>query len=82
MEIIEGASVKIVHINNLPHSILSRRDLGIRRKGAEGIVTAASVSGFDSEAIRVEHREPFGEKNGESGIYFPGEFEQIPNLFS
>jgi hypothetical protein len=79
MEIREGLSVKIIHINNLPPKILAQK-LGTRRKDAAGIVTDASVSGFDSEAFRVEHREPFGEKTGEWGIYFPGELEVIPDL--
>lgn len=79
MEVREGDSVEIIHLNNLPNRITSQ-ELGTRRKGAVGIVTIASVPGFDSEAIRVEHREPFGEKTGEWGIYFPGEFKRIPDL--
>jgi hypothetical protein len=79
MEIREGVSVKIVHLNNLPSKVLARK-LGTRRQGTVGIVAVAAEPGFDSDAIRVEHREPFGEKTGEWGIYFPGEFELIPNL--
>ncbi len=79
MEIREGISVKVIHLNNLPSKIVSQK-LGMRREGAEGIITNASVPGFDSEAFRIEHREPFGEKTGEWGIYFLGEFEMIPDL--
>ncbi len=80
MEIREGISVRIIYLNNLPSKITLARNLGKRRQGAVGIITAASVPGFDSEAVRIEHREAFGEKNGEWGIYFPGEFEPIPDL--
>jgi hypothetical protein len=79
MEIREGISVKIVHLNNLPPKILAR-ELGTRREGAVGVVAVALEPGFDSDAIRVEHRDPFGEKNGEWGIYFSGEYEPIPDL--
>lgn len=79
MKITEGVSVEITHLNTLPQKILSR-DLGVRRKGAVGIIANASVPGFDSEAVRIQHREAFGEKTGESGIYFSGEFRPIPDL--
>jgi hypothetical protein len=80
MDIWEGAWVKITHIDeNLPEKTLSHK-LGTRQKEAMGIVTAVSVPGFDSDAIRVEHRDPFGEKNGGWGIYFPGEYEIIPSF--
>jgi hypothetical protein len=77
-EISEGISVEIIHLNRLPSRILER-ELGTRREGASGIVVA-SLPGFDSEAFLIELREPFGEKTGESGIYFPGEFKRIPDL--
>jgi hypothetical protein len=81
MEIREGVSVEIVHLNHLPPKVLAHK-LGTRREGAIGIVAVAVEPGFDSDAIRVEHREPFGEKTGEWGIYFPGEYEAIPDLLS
>lgn len=75
----KGVSVKVIHLNNLPPTI-QQKDLGKRRLGAEGVVINASVPGFDSEAFRVEHREPFGEPCGETAIYFCGEIERIPDI--
>ncbi len=79
MEITEGVSVKVIRLNKLSPEIVSE-SLGTRREGALGIVTVAFVPGFGSDAFRIDHREDFGEKNGEWGIYFPGELAPIPDL--
>ncbi len=78
-ETTEGISVKVVHLGT-PSQKNSTHDLGKRTLGAEGIVINASVPGFDSSAIRVKHKDAFGEDNGEWGIYFPGEYQRIPDL--
>ena len=70
----EGDFVKIIHLNHLPQKFLSS-SLGARKKGAVGRVSIASVPGFDSDAIRVDHCDDHGEQNGSWGIYFSGEFE-------
>lgn len=72
--------MRVVHVDHLPQRFASEK-LGVRRQGAMGIVVDASVPGFDSGAIRVKLLEPFGEQNGEEGVYFPGECERIPDLF-
>ncbi|HUC01978.1 MAG TPA: hypothetical protein VMA75_03665 [Candidatus Paceibacterota bacterium] len=80
MEIIsQGDSVRVTHINKLP-SAIENRDLGKRRLDAQGIVINAAVPGLDTEAFLVEHREEFGERCGETAIYFPGEVERIPDI--
>ncbi len=70
----EGDFVKITHLNHLPQKLLLH-PLGMRQEGAIGRISIASVPGFDSDAIRVEHCDDHGEQNGSWGIYFPGEFE-------
>jgi hypothetical protein len=75
----EGDSVRVVYVDHLPERFASEK-LGTRRQGAIGIVIKASVPGFDSGAIRVKLLEPFGEQNGEEGVYFSGECERIPDL--
>jgi hypothetical protein len=76
----KGTSVEVVHVNNLPKKISSSHNLGVRQIGAKGVIVAATVPGFDSDAVRVELRDEFGERIGQWGIYFPGEIEPIPDL--
>ncbi len=70
----KGDFVKIIHLNHLPPRIRSH-SLGMRREGVIGQISNASVPGFDSDAIRVDHCDDHGELNGSWGIYFSGEFE-------
>ena len=78
-DFMEGCSVRVVRLERPPRNA-TIEELGVRRRNATGIVIDASVPGFDSGAIRVKLLEPFGEQNGEEGIYFPGECERIPDI--
>jgi len=78
--IIDYASVEVTHINDLPSHILARTGKRNVAIGDVGVVRTISVPGFDSDAILVELRDPWGEKTGRQCVLFPGEYKRIPDL--